>query len=137
MPLVVSDADTELVLQKVRRAWQFDSMNVPPALWAQYILIDRVAFADLLSRAGQSLEGLRECWAPARCFGKTSPDSLLSEVRAIIPLPFVASALDTILAHRLTAFADRHFLDVAGVFTGGRERAQVADISFSLQLLFE
>ena len=69
--------------------------------------------------------------------GKVSPNSPLSQLRAILPLGVVWQVLDVLIADRLNLDIDMIFQTNPSTFVGGQPRTQVLDIAAGIQLVVE
>ena len=127
----------QMFFKAIKKPFHYDCMRIPPHALCEYAFLHTDRFLQCLNGCAGSIHQLKQLRAVARCFGKSSADTAVSDVRAIIPLPCVASALDFLLARRIHEHCDIFFEDIPGIFTGALPKTQVSDVSFSLQLLVE
>ena len=108
-----------------------------PLQFTNSLSIAPIIFCDLVNETSARIDGIRQLRATVRCFGKANSGPKLGDIRAIIPLPVIASCIDFLLAARLHHFCDRVFPDIPGVFVGALKKTQTNDVSFSIQLAIE
>ena len=73
----------------------------------------------------------------ARAYGKTKPDTVVDDIRVILPLPCILSLLDAMLPFILESYITNLFPEPAGVWFGARPSTQVLDITHGLSCVIE